>query len=67
MGPKKKMASKSKIAEAQGASSARASGDDQVLTPSSLVPSTNGKIDPLEVDLTDLSFSTLDWRSVFHL
>ena len=67
MGPKKKMASKSKTAQAPDVPLARASGDDQVLTPSSLVPSTNGKIDPLEVDLTDLSFSTLDWRSVFHL
>ena len=67
MGPKKKMASKSKIAEAQGASSARTSGDDQIPAPSSLVSSTNGKIEPLGVGSADLPFSTLDWRSVFHL
>ena len=67
MGPKKKMASKSKIAEAQGASSARTSGDDQIPAPSSLVSSTNGKIEPLEVGLIDLTSLTLDWRSVFKL
>ena len=66
MGLKKKMASKSKIAEAQGACSARTSGDDQVPAPSSPTSSTNGKVEPLKVGSTNLSSPTLDWRSVFH-
>ncbi|XP_020260823.1 uncharacterized protein LOC109837129 [Asparagus officinalis] len=60
MGLKKKMASKSKIAEAQGACSARTPGDDQVPAPSSPTSSTNGKVEPLEVGSTNLSSPTLD-------
>ncbi|XP_020254356.1 pleiotropic drug resistance protein 3-like [Asparagus officinalis] len=55
MGLKKKTTSKPKFAEAQGASSARTSGDDQIPTPLSPVSSANGKVEPLEVDSTDLS------------
>ncbi|XP_020271650.1 probable glutathione S-transferase [Asparagus officinalis] len=55
MGLKKKMASKSKTAQAQDVPSTRASGDDRIPTLSSLVSSTNGKVEPLEVGLIDLT------------